>query len=40
VAGNSVRSDIGGAIVLDGHIIDGSRLRYMGQADERKAIIV
>jgi len=40
VAGNSVRSDIGGAIVLDGHIIDGSRLRYMGQADERSTIKV
>lgn len=40
VAGNSIRSDIGGAIVLDGHIIDNSHLRYMGQVDERSVIKV
>lgn len=40
VAGNTIRSDIGGFIVLDGHIIDSSRARYMGQADERKPIVV
>lgn len=40
VAGNSIRSDIGGAIVLDGHIVDSSHMRYMGQADERSTIKV
>jgi hypothetical protein len=40
VAGNSIRSDIGGFIVLDGHIIDNSHARYVGQADERDIIKV
>lgn len=39
VAGNTVRSDIGGFIVIDGHIVDGSKSRYMGQPDQRKAIV-
>ena len=40
VAGNTIRSDIGAFIVLDGHIIDGSKARYLGQPDERKVIVV
>ena len=39
-AGNTVRSDIGGYIVVDGNIIDDSRPRYRGQPDQRKIIIV
>lgn len=40
VAGNTVRSDIGGLIVLDGYIVDSSHARYMGQADEGSKITV
>jgi len=35
----SVRSDIGGMIVVDG-ILDASKARYKGQADERTVIKV
>lgn len=38
VAGSTVRSDIGGMIVIDGHILDNSKARYRGQPDERKVI--
>jgi hypothetical protein len=37
---NTVRSDIGGYIVVDGNIIDDSRSRYRGQPDQRKIIVV
>jgi len=39
VSPGTVRSDIGGFIVIDGHIIDDSRSRYRGQPDKRKIII-
>lgn len=35
--GNTIRSDIGGMIVLDG-VLDDSHSRYVGQPDERKII--
>lgn len=38
-AANTVRSDIGGMIVIDG-ILDDSHARYCGQPDERKIIKV
>lgn len=39
VGSGTVRSDIGGYIVIDGHIVDDSHSRYMGQPDQRKVII-
>lgn len=39
VSGNTVRSDIGGYIVVDG-LLDESKSRYRGQPDQRKIIIV
>jgi len=38
-AGNTVRSDIGGYIVVDG-LLDDSKSRYKGQPDQRKIIVV
>lgn len=40
VSSGTVRSDIGGYIVVDGDIIDDSHSRYLGQPDQRKIIIV
>ena len=39
VAGNTVRSDIGGYIVVDG-LLDDSKARYKGQPDQRKILVV
>lgn len=39
VAGNTVRSDIGGYVVVDG-LVDESKSRYKGQPDQRRIIIV
>lgn len=39
VAANTVRSDIGGYVVVDG-LIDDSRSRYLGQPDQRKVIVL
>lgn len=39
VAINTVRSDIGGYIVVDG-LLDDSKARYKGQPDQRKILVV
>lgn len=39
VASNTVRSDIGGYIVVDG-LLDDSKARYKGQPDQRKILVV
>jgi hypothetical protein len=39
VSSGTVRSDIGGYIVVDG-VVDGSRSRYRGQPDQRRIICV
>lgn len=39
VSANTVRSDIGGYIVVDG-LLDDSKSRYKGQPDQRRIIIV
>jgi len=36
---NTVRSDIGGYIVVDG-LLDDSKARYKGQPDQRRIIVV
>ncbi len=38
-AGNTVRSDIGGYVVVDG-LLDDSKSRYRGQPDQRRIIVV
>jgi len=40
VSAGTVRSDIGGYIVVDGNIVDDSRSRYRGQPDQRRIIVV
>lgn len=39
VAGNTVRSDIGGVLVIDGEV-DLSHSRYRGQPDQRKVLMI
>ena len=39
VSANTVRSDIGGYIVVDG-LLDDSKVRYRGQPDQRRIIVV
>ena len=40
VSSGTVRSDIGGYIVIDGHVVDDSRSRYRGQPDQRRILKV